>query len=261
MVNPDGVEYDIATGAYRMWRKNRQPSADRPQPQLVVPVGLLRRLVRHRQLGDLPRPVGLLGAGDAGRAQLRQLARGRRRPADQGAHRLAHLLRADPVAVRLHDRQHGARAHRQRPQRARPARPEHGRHEWLHARAGVRPLHRRRHDQRLDVGVHKIFSYTFEMFPTGSNPGFYPPDEQIGPQTSRNRPAVLQFLEASDCVYEVLGQTCGGPAGRPRSTRTPSRPPTAGRRRRQVTPRPPASGSAAIPPGPTAAASSSSTRR
>ena len=40
-------------------------NADRPQPQLVVPVGLLRRLVGHRQLGDLPRPVGLLGARDA----------------------------------------------------------------------------------------------------------------------------------------------------------------------------------------------------
>jgi carboxypeptidase T len=26
MVNPDGVEYDIATGSYRMWRKNRQPN-------------------------------------------------------------------------------------------------------------------------------------------------------------------------------------------------------------------------------------------
>ena len=62
-------------------------------------------------------------------------------------------------------------------------------------------------------GTYKIFSYTFEMFPTGSNPGFYPPDEQIGPQTSRNRAAVLQFLEASDCVYKVIGGTCGGPVG------------------------------------------------
>src|SRR3712207_1099845 len=26
MVNPDGVEYDIATGSYRSWRKNRQPN-------------------------------------------------------------------------------------------------------------------------------------------------------------------------------------------------------------------------------------------
>jgi hypothetical protein len=59
-------------------------------------------------------------------------------------------------------------------------------------------------------GTYKIFSYTFEMFPTGSNPGFYPPDEQIGPQTTRNRAAVVRFLDASDCVYEVIGLTCGG---------------------------------------------------
>ena len=26
-MNPDGSEYDIATGSYRMWRKNRQPNA------------------------------------------------------------------------------------------------------------------------------------------------------------------------------------------------------------------------------------------
>ena len=26
MVNPDGVEYDVATGSYRSWRKNRQPN-------------------------------------------------------------------------------------------------------------------------------------------------------------------------------------------------------------------------------------------
>ena len=26
-VNPDGGEYDIATGSYRSWRKNRQPNA------------------------------------------------------------------------------------------------------------------------------------------------------------------------------------------------------------------------------------------
>ena len=54
MVNPDGVEYDIATGAYRSWRKNRQPNGTlavrrhRPQPQLGLPVGLLRRLVAAR---------------------------------------------------------------------------------------------------------------------------------------------------------------------------------------------------------------------
>ena len=60
-LNPDGAEYDIATGCYRSWRKNRQPNSGlergrhRPQPQLGLPVGLLRRLERHVLVGDLPR--------------------------------------------------------------------------------------------------------------------------------------------------------------------------------------------------------------
>ncbi|WP_433240048.1 M14 family zinc carboxypeptidase [Streptosporangium sp. CA-135522] len=61
-------------------------------------------------------------------------------------------------------------------------------------------------------GAHKIFSYTFEMYPTGASPGFYPPDEQIVPQTTRNKEAVLRFLEYSDCVYRIIGkesQYCG----------------------------------------------------
>ncbi len=43
----------------------------RPEPQLGVAVGLLRRLERHDLVGDLPRPVVVLGQGDAGRARLR----------------------------------------------------------------------------------------------------------------------------------------------------------------------------------------------
>lgn len=62
-------------------------------------------------------------------------------------------------------------------------------------------------------GVHKIFAYTFEMYPTTSSPGFYPPDESIAAQTSRNREAVLYLLEQSDCPYRTIGkqsQYCGG---------------------------------------------------
>jgi murein tripeptide amidase MpaA len=55
-------------------------------------------------------------------------------------------------------------------------------------------------------GVHKIFAYTFEMYPTSSNPGFYPPDEQIGPQTSRNREAILYIAEQADCPYRSIGK-------------------------------------------------------
>jgi hypothetical protein len=66
-------------------------------------------------------------------------------------------------------------------------------------------------------GTYKIFHYTFELYPRTSSPGFYPPDEVIPTQTSRNRDAVLQLLEAADCPYKVIGkqaQYCGtgGPA-------------------------------------------------
>jgi uncharacterized protein (UPF0333 family) len=63
-------------------------------------------------------------------------------------------------------------------------------------------------------GVHRIFSYTFEMYPvTSGQGGFYPPDEVIPAQTLRNRAAILYFLEKAACPYAVTGkadQYCGG---------------------------------------------------
>jgi hypothetical protein len=54
-------------------------------------------------------------------------------------------------------------------------------------------------------GAHGIFAFTFEMYPRTSNPGFYPPDEVIGRETARNRDAVLYLLEQSDCPYRAIG--------------------------------------------------------
>ena len=63
-----------------------------------------------------------------------------------------------------------------------------------------------------------VYSYTFEMYPSsGGLSGFYPPDEVIGRETSRNRAAVLLLLDYSDCPRRVIGLTCDGseppPAG------------------------------------------------
>ncbi|ELP69983.1 M14 family metallopeptidase [Streptomyces turgidiscabies] len=56
-------------------------------------------------------------------------------------------------------------------------------------------------------GSQKIFSYTFEMYPSSSSGGgFYPPDEVIDRETARNRDAVLQLLENSDCMYRSIGK-------------------------------------------------------
>ncbi|MDT7725140.1 MAG: carboxypeptidase [Actinomycetota bacterium] len=46
-------------------------------------------------------------------------------------------------------------------------------------------------------GNHKILSFCFEMYPKGGNPGFYPPDEAIAPQTARNDKAVDLIIGAA----------------------------------------------------------------
>jgi hypothetical protein len=59
--------------------------------------------------------------------------------------------------------------------------------------------------------THKVYSYTFEMYPSsGGINGFYPPDEVISAQTSRNRNAVLMLLDYSDCPRRIIGATCDG---------------------------------------------------
>ncbi len=56
-------------------------------------------------------------------------------------------------------------------------------------------------------GAHRIFSLSFEMYPvTSAEGGFYPPDEVIPAQTSRNRAAVLYLLENAACPYAVIGK-------------------------------------------------------
>lgn len=68
-------------------------------------------------------------------------------------------------------------------------------------------------------GVHRIFSFTFELYPvTSGQGGFYPADEVIPAQTTRNRAAVLYLLEQSACVYATIGkqgQYCNVPPGAP----------------------------------------------
>jgi hypothetical protein len=60
-------------------------------------------------------------------------------------------------------------------------------------------------------GDQRIYSYTFEMYPSsGGINGFYPPDEVIGRETARNRDAVLLLLDYSDCPSRVIGVSCDG---------------------------------------------------
>ena len=224
-MNPDGGEYDIATGSYRSWRKNRQPNAGSSN----VGTDLNRNWSYQwgccggssgtHQQRDLPRAVGVLRAGDPAAAQLRQQPGHRRHAADQGAHRLPHVLAAGALAVRLHHREHDRQPGRRRPGSVRHARPADGGHQRLHARAGQRPLHRRRHDHRLDVGDARHLLLHLRDVPGPERLG-----RRLLPAGRADRPRrppatgrrCCCFGENADCVYRVIGkqaQYCGGGGG------------------------------------------------
>ncbi len=55
---------------------------------------------------------------------------------------------------------------------------------------------------------HRIFTYTFELFPTEKPTVWqdhYPDDSKIGPQTARNRSAILLLIDRAGCPYATLG--------------------------------------------------------
>lgn len=55
--------------------------------------------------------------------------------------------------------------------------------------------------------THKIFAYTLEMYPTSSaGGGFYPPASVITRETTRNKEAALMLAEVADCPYKVIGK-------------------------------------------------------
>jgi carboxypeptidase T len=212
MVNPDGVEYDIATGAYRMWRKNRQPSPTDlnrnwsfqwgccggssgsvssetyrgPSPFSAPETQVVRNFVNGRVVGGVQQIKSHIDWHTYSELILWPYGY-------TTANTTSTLNTSDRNAHATLGQQMAA-TNGYTPEQASDLYIADGTiNDWM-------------------WGTYKIFSYTFEMFPTGSNPGFYPPDEQIGPQTSRNREAFLMFLEASDCIYKVIGLTCG-PAG------------------------------------------------
>jgi murein tripeptide amidase MpaA len=221
-VNPDGSEYDIATGSYRSWRKNRQPNSGStyvgtdlnrnwsyqwgccggssgspssetyrgPSPFSAPETTRVRDFVNSRVVGG----VQQIKAGI-------------------DFHTYSELV-LWPYGYTRSDTAPGLTATDQ------AALSQLGRN--MAATNGYTP------EQASDLyiadgtiddwmwGTYKIFHYTFEMYPTSSaGGGFYPPDEVIVRETTRNRAAVIQLLNAADCPYEVTGGTCDGtpPAG------------------------------------------------
>ena len=211
-------------------------------------MGLLRRLERHVLVGDLPRPVGVLGARDPARARLRQQPR-----------RSAACSRSRPTSTSTPTPSWSCGRTATRPPTPRPGSPpttrrrsrtlgaQHGGDQRLHARAGERPLHRRRHDRRLAVGRPQDLRPTRSRCTraSASGGGFYPPDEVIAARDEpqpRGRAAAARGRRLPVPGDRQAGQYCGaGDADRLHRHLRDRRP--AGRRTPPApTPRPPGAG-------------------
>ncbi|GAA2446564.1 M14 family metallopeptidase [Streptomyces glaucus] len=218
-LNPDGGEYDIATGSYRSWRKNRQPNSGStavgtdlnrnwsyrwgccggssgspssdtyrgPAPESAPEVKVVADFVRSRVVGGVQ--------------QIR---------ASIDFHTYSELV-LWPFGHTYSDTTTGMTA------------DDRNAFATVGRRMGASNGYTAQQSSDLYItdgsiddylwGTHRIFAYTFEMYPSSSaGGGFYPPDEVIERETSRNRDAVLQLLENADCMYRSIGkqaQYCG----------------------------------------------------
>jgi carboxypeptidase T len=217
-MNPDGAEYDVATGSYALWRKNRQPTPG----STAIGTDLNRNWDFQWGCcgGSSAIPSSETFRGPAAfSAPETQLVRdfvnsrvvgGRQQIATAiDFHTYSELVlwpygytTADTTPTLLADERNTFAALGQSMAATNGYTPEQASDLYIT-------------DGSIDDwlwGQHRIFAYTFEMYPRTSNPGFYPPDEVIGRETSRNRAAVLQLLEYSDCPWRIIGreaQYCG----------------------------------------------------
>ena len=231
-LNPDGGEYDIATGTYRSWRKNRQPNpgssavgtdlnrnwgykwaccggsssttssetyhgsapVSSPEDQVV------RNFVNSRVVNGKQQIKVALDFHSYGELVLWPMG---------------YTFTDVPADMTQDDRdvlatmgQAMAATNGYTPQQA----------SDLYITDGV----------SLDwlYGVHGIMNFAFEMYPvTSGQGGFYPGDEIIPAQTSRNRAAILYLLDKADCPYKVIskeGQYCSGAPATNTGMKSPS---------------------------------------
>ncbi len=224
-MNPDGGEYDIATGTYRSWRKNRQPNAGSsaigtdlnrnwdyrwgccggssgtpssetyrgPAAFSAPETAVVRDFVASRVVGGTQQITAHLDIHTYGELVMWPYGYTLTDvPAD---------MTQDDHDVFVTIGQAMAASNGYTPQQA---------SDLYISDGGIKDYL---------YGAHRIFSLSFEMYPvTSGQGGFYPPDEVIPAETARNRAAVLYLIEQAGCPYAVIGkqvQYCDASPGAP----------------------------------------------
>lgn len=210
--NPDGGEYDIATGSYRSWRKNRQPnpgssyigtdlnrnygykwgccggSSGYPSSETyrgsaafsTPEIARVRDFINSRVVGGVQQIKTSITFHTYAELVLW--------PYGYTYTDIPSDMTADDHSVFVAMGQAMAASNGYTAQQASDLYITDGTYDdWAY-------------------GVHRIFAYTFEMYPTTSSPGFYPPASVISRETSRNDAAVRYILQQADCPYRVIGK-------------------------------------------------------
>ncbi len=219
-VNPDGGEFDISTGSYKSWRKNRQPNAG------STSVGTDMNRNWNYKWGCCGGSSGTTGS-ETYRGSAPESAKEVKVLADFVRSRVVGGTQQISVAIDFHTYSelvlwpYGWTYDNTAP--GLDAEEERIFSTMGRAMAqtnGYTP------EQSSDLyitdgsiddylwGVHKIWGYTFEMFPASAGGGgFYPGDEIISRETSRNKAAVFYLLDYADCPRRSIGGTCSGTPG------------------------------------------------
>lgn len=205
-LNPDGDVYDVESGYYRFWRKNR-----RPNPDGSFGVDLNRNFGYQWGCcgGSSPDPPDATYRGPAPFSEPESAA-------------LRDFAASHPnITVSLDLHSYGEwilwpYGYTQDPLPAdmRPLDYEVFRRlaEEMAGMNGYRAVQMSQLyliDGSADdwlYGVRGIFAFAFELYPRSYNPGFYPPGSVIPAETARNRPAALYLLRMADNPRKVVGE-------------------------------------------------------
>ncbi|MFD4174028.1 M14 family metallopeptidase [Streptomyces anulatus] len=212
-MNPDGGEYDIASGSYRSWRKNRQPNSG----SSAIGTDLNRNWAYKWGCcgGSSSSPSSDTYRGPAAESApetkvVADFVRGRVVGGKQQItaaidfHTYSELV-LWPFGYTYNDTAPGMTAD-DRDAFAAVGRKMAASNGYTAEQSSDLYITDGSIDDWL-WGSQKIFGYTFEMYPRSSGGGgFYPPDEVIERETSRNRDAVLQLIENADCMYRSIGK-------------------------------------------------------
>jgi carboxypeptidase T len=215
MANPDGAEYDISTGLFAMWRKNRQPAPDNshvgtdlnrnwgdewaccdgssgnpandtyhgPAPFSAPETAQFRDWVNSRVIGGEQQITAHIDFHSFSELVLWPYGF---TASDTGPG----LTNSDADTFRKLGQQMAA-TNGYRPEQSSNLYINDGSiADWMWAQ-------------------HHIWSYTLEMYPTSmTQGGFYPPASVIDRETTRNDAAVDLLLSYADCVPRIIGAHC-----------------------------------------------------